>query len=150
MTIQWTPDLAMGIASIDRQHQRMIQEIATLVRALNEGRTLAVGPALDFLDQYVLEHFSNEEMHMKRVLYPGIAVHRAAHAAFVEEFSFLKRSHREKGLSPALVLNLRTWLFGWLVNHIREMDMSLGRFLLQGKAQRSRLQAAASPSPGAR
>lgn len=34
----WTPDLAVGVGEIDRQHQQLFGQIDQLVTALQQGR----------------------------------------------------------------------------------------------------------------
>ncbi|MEW6107830.1 MAG: bacteriohemerythrin [Nitrospirota bacterium] len=130
MTIEWTDDLATGVDDIDNQHRELFNKINNLLQACRQGKGKdEVKKVIQFLDDYVITHFSAEEKYMDKYDYPGYPGHRAQHQEFMENFSHLKRQFEEEGVGIYLVLNTNRMVVDWLINHIRKLDRSLGAFL---------------------
>jgi len=129
MAIQWTPDLAVNVPEIDRQHQELFRRVDLLVEAMRMGRGRAeVGSLVSFLELYVAEHFALEEQYMETNGYPHLAAHRAEHQTFTREFQRLKDEHAATGATTALVLAVNQSVAGWLRSHIARNDRLLGAF----------------------
>jgi len=130
MAIVWTNELATGSEEIDNQHRELFRKINHLFEACRQGKGKEeVRRTIQFLDDYVVSHFSTEESYMKRLNYPGYAVHKAQHLAFTGNFLELKRRLEEEGPGVFLVINTNQIIVEWLVNHIRKVDKELGAFL---------------------
>lgn len=130
MAIEWTEDLATGIEAIDEQHRELYRQVAALHAAMKAGSLDRVHGLLDYLRRYSVEHFATEEEAMRTARYPAAALgaHRAAHRRFVDDFE----AHAERAterLSPAVVVELSSWLSGWLRDHVRRVDGEMARFL---------------------
>ena len=91
MQMQWTPALAVGHELIDAQHQELFRRFDALVRALTEADRAAVGQLYEFLGEYVVSHFAEEERLMGATGYPATAIHRAAHERFIRDYEDLKK-----------------------------------------------------------
>lgn len=130
MPIQWTSDLSVGNKEIDSQHQELFNRVDALIAAMGQARGKdEIGEVVSFLEDYVVTHFRSEEIHMARYFYPDAAEHKAAHAAFVEEFGRFKGRFESSGATPTLVINLDRYLVDWLFRHIGIMDKALGSYL---------------------
>lgn len=129
MAIEWTPDLAVGVAEIDEQHQELFRRAERLIHALRAGDRGEVEPLVHYLSDYVTSHFECEERWMAQAEYPGLEVHRDAHRRFRDELAEMTREYRRKGPTPLVALTVHNWLSGWLVQHIGGADVALGRWL---------------------
>jgi hemerythrin len=130
MAISWTPDLAVGVETIDAQHQQLFSIVDRLLEAMRQGKGRAeTGRVLRFLESYVVEHFEAEERAMAEASYPSLAAHRAEHRAFLEQFGALKARHEATGPTITLVLEINTRVGGWLRNHVARTDRAFGAFL---------------------
>jgi len=127
MAIQWTEELATGIAAIDDQHRELYAAVASLHAAMRGGMLGEVPAILEFLERYVTQHFALEEREMTKARYPGLAQHREAHEAFVAEF--LRQKAALAAVTPSNVLELSSWLGAWLRDHVRRIDGEMARFL---------------------
>jgi len=136
MSIEWSEDLATGIARIDEQHQELYANVARLHQTMKEGRLGDLHVVLDFLQRYAVEHFATEEHEMVAAAYPGLADHKAAHQAFVGEF-LRHRRRLEFGPSAGDVMDLSTWLGRWLREHVRHVDGEMARYLRPRPARRT-------------
>jgi hemerythrin len=153
-TFAWTPELAVGVEAIDAQHRELFARVDALLRAAREGR----GPVealhvLGFLGEYVVEHFALEEALMREGAYPGLAAHRAEHAALERRFAALRTSFARAGADDALAESIEAELCGWLVRHVAGTDRALGAWCAARPAAGDQRPAAAdssarSASPG--
>ena len=75
MRVQWSDDLTTGIDKIDNQHKNLIIKVNELLQAINAGKgKRQIGSMLEFLGEYVVEHFSTEEEYMKEYNYDLLKV----------------------------------------------------------------------------
>ena len=134
MAIEWDPKLAVGVQTIDTQHQELFRRVNALLEAMKRGAGKdVVGSTIKFLKQYVVEHFAAEQALMTRYNYPGFAAHEKQHEEFVALLlQFV--ADAEKGINSVLVLKLNQFLCGWLRQHIGSSDKALGQFLVQIRA----------------
>jgi len=130
MALEWTEDLATGSGEIDRQHKELFSRINALFEACRQGKGKAeVNEVVQFLDDYVVRHFSEEEKYMQKYDYPRYAAHKAQHLEFVENFSELRKQIEREGPGVHLVVKTNHMIVQWLVNHISKVDRALGTFL---------------------
>lgn len=130
MAIVWDPGLAIGVPSIDAQHRELFHRIDRLLEAAATRTTATeVGALLDYLGDYVREHFRTEEELMERLAFPGRAEHGAEHLAFARELVGLREEHAREGGSAALVVRVTSRATGWLRDHIYRADKQLGAFV---------------------
>lgn len=130
MEIAWSDALSVGVPAIDAQHRELVGRVGRVSAAIDRAPAEVAG-LLDFLGEYALSHFAAEERLMVLHGYPepAQAAHRQVHEAFVRAFSGLRYDLDEQGVTPAMVARIRTWLAGWLLEHIRGMDHALGAWI---------------------
>jgi hemerythrin len=121
----------VGIPEIDGQHREIHRRVAQLLSAMaaRQGRT-AIGPMIDYLATYALEHFASEEALMQQRGYPDFARHQAHHQQFVADLDALRREHDADGPSPHLVIRFSSWITGWLRDHIYKVDKRMADFIM--------------------
>ena len=126
MAITWDKSLATGSAIVDYQHQKLFRQAAALANAMKQGKGCdEIRGLLDFLGQYILQHFAEEEELMEELNCPTAATNKVAHARFFTTFSRLQRQLNRAGSGPSLVLQIHDLLTKWLVQHITEIDSQL-------------------------
>jgi len=126
MAATWDDSLATGSASVDLQHQELFRQAAALSNAMKQGKGRDdICELLDFLGQYILRHFAEEEELMEDLNCPAAATNKVAHARFFTTFSRLQRHFKQAGSGPSLVLQIHDLLTKWLVQHIKEIDSQL-------------------------
>lgn len=130
MALQWTEQLETGINLIDTQHKELIDKVNELLEACQQGKGKhTLSGFIDFLAEYVVMHFSEEEKYMKQFKYPEYAEHKAQHTQFLKSFGELKTKFDLQGSGTALVLMTNRTVVDWLVTHIKRTDKALGEFL---------------------
>jgi hemerythrin len=132
MPIAWTPKLAVGVPVIDEQHRELFRRIAALLAAMSAGRGRAhLVDTLEFLDAYVLEHFSAETALMRESGYPLLQWHLGAHAHFVAELRKLWLEVDRDELAARTVVRAGGLLCDWLREHIATADRDFGKYLTE-------------------
>ncbi|MGA1794073.1 MAG: bacteriohemerythrin [Thermoplasmatota archaeon] len=128
--IEWDQSLSVGVGLIDEQHRMLISRLDDLSKALEQHQEGAlVLKTLDFLSKYTHFHFSEEENKMKESGYPHFEEHHRLHQEFIDKLKEMERDFDEDGITRALGESVNTFLWNWLVNHIREVDTRFGKYL---------------------
>lgn len=125
---KWCDDLSVGIEEVDEDHRRLIKCLDDLFTACHAGQGPQVlKKILACLMQYSREHFSHEEDVMRRLGYPGLEDHRAAHAELVTELDDIIEQY---DISNSHELSNKTLQFleDWLTHHILIEDKKIGKF----------------------
>ncbi|MBP2314274.1 bacteriohemerythrin [Azospirillum soli] len=125
--LQWTPEMSTGKAAVDEQHRKLIEVINRLLARSTgpDGRNEAFS-ALKDLDEYVREHFAQEERHMLAVRFPGYAAHKAEHDEMRATVATLRASIRSaENVFGATVAILPRWL----ERHLMGADREFAAFL---------------------
>jgi hemerythrin len=117
-----------GDPDLDGQHLRILQALQRLDESLRGPFPLVTLAArLKQLDEFVLEHFRDEETRLEQAGYPLLAPHRAEHEVLVE------RCHRvlDQFSSPDSrpLTSLPEALISMFLLHIAEVDMDYAPFL---------------------
>ena len=131
MAAIWDESLATGSASVDHQHQELFRQAAALTNAMKQGKGHdGIGKLLDFLGQYVVRHFAEEERLMEKLKCPAAAMNKQARARFLSTYSALRTQfdEGEAGAGPSLVLQIHDLLSKWLVQHIKGIDVQLREY----------------------
>jgi hemerythrin len=122
-------DMETGVEKIDTQHRELINRINSLLvveeGAVSEEKTQKT---IDYLGEYVMKHFSDEEELQVKSKYPKYAEHKKKHALFIDEFSQLKNEFAGKSHSMEFTMKLNSSLITWIVKHIKGDDVEFGRY----------------------
>jgi hemerythrin-like metal-binding protein len=127
--ISWTPQLSVGIDSIDSQHKRLIDLINELHAAMMSGKGADVlSKTLDGLASYTATHFSYEENLMRQTGFSGFTAHCAEHAKLIDSVRKLQQERRSG--KTAISLDVMKFLRQWLRDHIAGMDRAYTQHLV--------------------
>ena len=127
--ITLTKDMETGVAKIDEQHK----ELVTRLNAVIAMGTSAVSKeetqkTLNFLGEYIIKHFRDEEGLQRQCGYKKYEWHKEQHQSYINTFKALKEEFAANGPSAKFTVNLNTSLINWIVNHIKVVDVELGKF----------------------
>ena len=126
MAITWDKSLATGSPNVDHQHQELFRQVNALSDAMKQGKGRdVIAKLLDFLGQYAIRHFAEEEKVMEQLNCPVAAANKQAHAQFLSTYSGLRKQFDGAGAGPSLVLQIHDLLSKWLVQHIKGIDVQL-------------------------
>lgn len=138
MAPKWKEQYSTGVWWQDKQHKELFVRLGKVLDAMERNRVKEEIHALfEFLESYTIRHFTSEEASMEKAGYSGRRAHTAEHRKFMQELAALKTEF-EDDATLALVIKVQRQLVDWFVNHIGNMDKSLGAFL---RAQETRHEA---------
>jgi hemerythrin len=128
--ITLTSDMMVGVQKIDTQHQELINRINAVssmgAKAVSKEETQKT---LDLLGEYIIKHFSEEEVLQKQSGYPKYEWHKGQHQIYIDNFHKLKKEFDTNGISVKFTLDLTNSIIDWIVKHIKHVDVELGKFL---------------------
>lgn len=129
--ITWNDSMKTGIASIDEQHQILVNMLNIANDKLtNNSSHRVLNEIVHDLISYALYHFDTEEELMLAHRYPGEAqqLHFQEHRDFSAKVAKIQNDISHGRLvSPQ---DLLSFLKAWLVNHILGTDKKMAEFLL--------------------
>ncbi|MCK4846122.1 MAG: hemerythrin family protein [Deltaproteobacteria bacterium] len=134
MRIKWTEAQAVGIEKIDNQHELLFNSINDLVDAMNQGKgSEEIEKLFVFMENYTIEHFTDEEEYMEKYNYPEPerSTHIAAHEGFKDSFVELKEKMTSSGATRSMAVRVSSMLGSWWIAHINNIDKALGSYLKQ-------------------
>ncbi len=127
--IELTNDMLVNIPKIDAQHKELVKMLNTAQSmGMSAFSAAETKKTLDFLGNYVAQHFSDEEALQRQSNYPKYSWHKEQHKIFVDEFMKLKKEFAVNGASSRYTLNLNKSIIGWIVRHIKSADTEFGRY----------------------
>ncbi|MCK6513162.1 bacteriohemerythrin [Myxococcota bacterium] len=127
--LSWRANWMIGVDVLDQQHEELFRRINTLFKAIEHGNNQEVIKVVQFLEEYVLYHFEEEERLMLEYGYPEYSFHLSQHHRFIEDFKSLKRECESKGSSFHLALRTQCQVVDWMIHHIAKTDRKLGKYL---------------------
>lgn len=87
----WTPNLSLGVPSLDADHRKLIDTMNQVFDALMFDRSSAmIHAALATLNDYVVEHFAREEAWMRERNHPDLHRHLQEHEALCTQLAALR------------------------------------------------------------
>jgi hemerythrin len=126
MEYAWDNSLATGNELIDEQHKQLFVAVNNLLKISDRGKDDELKKSLDFLNEYTIKHFFDEEQLQLKYKYPDYQNHKKLH----EDFKALVRDLSHKwimnGPSGLLTNDVKSKIGDWLVSHIRGQDIKLG------------------------
>jgi hemerythrin-like metal-binding protein len=132
MTITWNEELEVGLEIIDTQHKELIERFNTLMNACSAGKGRdELESSLDFLRDYTVQHFSDEEALQRKINFPEFERHKGLHEGFKVTVANLVTQFKNEGPSSALVVKLSTDVGDWLIKHIKREDVKVASYSSQ-------------------
>ncbi|MFC2160764.1 bacteriohemerythrin [Acidobacteriota bacterium] len=128
--IEWDDSLSVGVDLIDEQHKMLIQKLKELSKAFQVGlEQNKMLKTIDFLIDYTDFHFSEEEKLMAEHNYPGLEIQQKQHREFQDTLNYMLEDYQDEGPTKALATSINVFMLNWLVNHIKGLDVQIGKFL---------------------
>jgi hemerythrin len=147
--LEWTPEFAVHVPEIDREHQFLFGIVNHLHEAMLAGQGAeTLGTFLAELAKYTIYHFANEEKTMVAAHYPEMLAHVEQHEGLRRRVSEVKVRF-ERG-EIALTIELMLFLSDWLRNHVTVTDRRLGNYIQVEQSFTAYLDKARSPGPAHR
>lgn len=130
MGIKWHESLSIGVAVIDNQHKELVARFDQLLKACEANQGVAeLNRTMAFLNEYVVEHFHDEEELQQKNNYPNYDAHLKEHESFKTRIKNLQGEIVRERMSTRHIIETNNILIKWLVDHISSSDAEIGKFL---------------------
>ena len=126
--VVWQEWYAIGVETIDEQHRGLFRALNDLEHALLRGDESAMlGEIVRRVGADVGLHFRTEEGLMQRIGFPGYPQHKALHEDLERQWKNVLAA--SKRISFSVTMDLKWFLSKWLVDHIEDEDVKIGKFI---------------------
>lgn len=127
--MMWKDSLKIGVDLIDTQHKELCDRIDALFDACKQGKGRDVLiPTMEFLEEYTIKHFREEEVLQRQCGYPKCNEHKEIHDAFIKQVGDLKAELQKDGASIVMVSKINTLVIDWLIKHIQHVDKEIAQY----------------------
>jgi len=126
----WEEKWAIGDKLVDLQHQELLKLLNELLFACTDETMVDYIPnALNFLVQYTVTHFDDEEALQKECGFPYYEEHKKMHEDLKVTVGKLVAKYKKSGSSLELRDDLNNVLVTWLANHIEVEDHKIRDYI---------------------
>ena len=132
----WKEQYALGVSLIDRQHKELFVRVEAFMKALRaatpwEDKVQLINETLEFMQNYVVEHFRDEENYQRKIEYPGYAEHKKTHDEMVRFVSQVAQEYKSNGCNEQLIQQFGGKLLAWLINHVASDDRRIAAYAIK-------------------
>lgn len=132
--MMWKEKYRLGVDTIDEQHEELFRRVSEFVLALRqdgewEDKLPKVKETLEFMQNYVIAHFADEEAYQKEIRYPDYEKHRQIHENFKEEVNAFAQKFEKEGFVEDTVQQFAGKLIAWLINHVAASDQQIADYV---------------------
>lgn len=123
--IEWKKEYAVGVDSIDEQHQRLF-EIGNRIYDLLENYILddkydKIVVIINELKEYTKYHFHSEEQYMLQNKYPRYFSQKVEHDDFINKIEEVELQDIDEN-QEKYIRDLLHFVFNWILEHILQKD----------------------------
>ncbi|MDH5559845.1 MAG: bacteriohemerythrin [Deltaproteobacteria bacterium] len=127
--LRWEDRFTVNIASIDAQHQKLIEMINDLEYSINHTpSTEDLASVLMRINKYSLQHFRHEEEILLKNQYAGLDEHKAQHQELIDKSNLFYENLLQNDNQQETALNLLMFLYDWWEKHILESDQNYAKY----------------------
>lgn len=132
----WKDKYELGVALIDNQHKELFQRVDDFMQSLRSSTSWGnkinkVNETLEFMKNYVVEHFRDEEAYMQGIGYPDYAAHKELHTGMVEYVLKVESDYENSGFDEHLMQQFAGKLLAWLIHHVAASDQLVATYALE-------------------
>ena len=127
MKYELTQDLVTGNALIDSEHRQLFAAVNSLMDACAEGKVRGqIQQTAQFLSDYVVKHFGDEERLQVQSSYPGYSAHKQFHDGYRRQLADVMQELVQAGPTVKALGDLNR-VVAVLISHIRTEDRRLAQ-----------------------
>jgi hemerythrin len=125
---------------VDMQHQRIFKRVSDLVIMCENGTDVAeLQDTLEFLFNYTIRHFTDEEALQLEYCFPYYKNHKQMHEGFKTIVSDLINRFKKIGSTAELSSDVNKIIIRWLASHIKREDTKISEHIRAVNAARNRV-----------
>jgi len=128
--LAWNPRFNIGKPEVDDQHRKLFQLIDELAGFCENGSSREkVKDALDFLVEYTMKHFYDEESIQVQYNFPDYRRHKQLHEDFKSSVGGIVADFNASGSSDELISGVNQIVAKWIVYHVLNEDRKIGEHI---------------------
>ncbi|GFN36112.1 bacteriohemerythrin [Tepidimicrobium xylanilyticum] len=132
--MMWKERYRIGVDVIDNQHKELFDRLSRFIQTVQkdtiwEDKMDDVKETLDFMKEYVIYHFNDEERYQEEINYPELEEHREAHDKFREGINEYVRIFEQGQFNEEKIKEFAAKLMTWLIMHVGKMDQRIGEYV---------------------
>lgn len=136
----WKEKYKVGVPQIDAQHEELFSRVTAFVETLRSNREWSekvsqVNATLEFMKDYVVTHFRDEEAYQDEIGYPESEAHKKIHNDMVAYVGTVSEQYEKNGYEEALIQQFAGKLLAWLINHVAAGDQKIADYARRKEAQ---------------
>lgn len=138
----WKESYKIGVKEVDEQHKELFKRLNSFIKTVRndeddkETKRKKVAETLEFMGDYVDEHFSDEEKLQKKYDYPDYEKHHEIHEKFKSEIKEFAEEFKENEYDEEFAMEFSGRLLTWLINHVADTDQKIGKHINRVKKER--------------
>jgi len=126
----WKDTYELGVPVIDAQHKELFKRVEAFLQVLRskepwEEKLPKINETLEFMKEYVVEHFQAEEEYQKKINYPKYEAHKQVHMGMVDYVLEVSKQFEENIYNENLMQQFGGKLLSWLINHVAAEDQQI-------------------------
>lgn len=134
--LAWHSDFEIGVEAVDEDHKKIIERYRQLYLSMRDGGGHGDYEAhVQFLMDYVKEHFAREEALQEAHGYVDFTQHQRMHRAFTQRVEALIEDYHGRQVGHSDLIRLNLFIKDWLLRHILVEDRKIGQHILKQKNQ---------------
>lgn len=138
----WKEKYKLGIPEIDEQHKELFRRVLAFIETVRsplacEQKIQMVTETLNFMKQYIVEHFRAEEEYQRLIGYPDMVEHAKMHANMVKFVIEVEAQYLQQGYNDQLIQQFSGKLLAWLINHVAAQDQMIADYASMRGAEHS-------------
>ena len=128
---EWKDEYSVGIAEIDKQHQRLFEigkKIYTLLLTYKGQDSFnSISNLIGEMSNYTAYHFQTEEELFEKYNYPNAEAHIHEHQKFIDYLNSLNLGIIDENQKDA-IMDLLKFISQWIFRHINSTDFKYKDF----------------------
>ncbi len=129
----WKEKYKLGIPAIDEQHKELFRRVLAFIETVRsplacEQKRQMVTETLNFMKQYIVEHFRAEEEYQRLIGYPDLIEHAKMHENMVKFVIEVEAQYLQHGYNDQLIQQFSGKLLAWLINHVAAQDQMIADY----------------------
>ena len=121
----WKETLRIGVDSIDEQHKELFRRTDVLMKEIfvaGVDYKQKCMSAIQFLKDYTVKHFADEEAYQKSIGYKDCEAHKKLHEKFVQTLLIHEEKMAGSDFASKDVKEFIGMIVAWLLYHISDAD----------------------------
>lgn len=120
----WKESYRLGVDNIDEQHKKLFEITGELIHEIEgEQRPEVYKQIIDFLQEYVVFHFRDEEAYFSSLGFEDEAKHKKQHHDLAQEVERHASLVKASNYGPHFVKKVAGMLTAWLIYHVLNEDL---------------------------